>query len=160
SGQKALIEEVLSSRDRVQGVQGVAGDGENPPPEGIHTPAETPGYQDESFAPTSRAAKQPERAGGYSRTPQSFLVRSQDSDPQQQRFFFIDESSLASTNQVRDFLRRIGAGDRILLVGDTRQHQAVEAGRPFQQLQEAGMQTARLDQIVRQQHPALKAEVE
>lgn len=48
----------------------------------------------------------------------------------------------------------------MLLVGDTRQHQAVDAGRPFQQLQEAGMETARLETIVRQKDPALKAVVE
>jgi ATP-dependent exoDNAse (exonuclease V) alpha subunit len=36
----------------------------------------------------------------------------------------------------------------------------VEAGRPFEQLQEAGMRTARLDEIVRQQDPALKSAVE
>src|SRR6185369_4489056 len=93
-------------------------------------------------------------------TLQSFLVRPQESDPQHRRFFFVDESSLASTNQMRDFLRRLGPEDRVLLLGDTRQHQAVEAGRPFQQLQEAGIQTAKLDQIVRQQAPVLKAEVE
>jgi len=50
--------------------------------------------------------------------------------------------------------------DRVLLVGDTRQHEAVEAGRPYQQLQDAGMQTARLDEIVRQKDPALKEAVE
>ncbi len=48
----------------------------------------------------------------------------------------------------------------MLLVGDMRQHEAVEAGRPYQQLQEAGMQTARLDEIVRQKDPALKEAVE
>jgi ATP-dependent exoDNAse (exonuclease V) alpha subunit len=48
----------------------------------------------------------------------------------------------------------------VLLVGDTRQHQAVEAGKPYQQLQEAGIQTARLDEIVRQKDPALKEVVE
>ena len=48
----------------------------------------------------------------------------------------------------------------MLLVGDTRQHQAVEAGTPYQQLQEAGIQTARLDEIVRQKDPALKEVVE
>jgi ATP-dependent exoDNAse (exonuclease V) alpha subunit len=47
-----------------------------------------------------------------------------------------------------------------LLVGDTRQHQAVEAGTPYQQLQEAGIQAARLDEIVRQKDPALKEVVE
>jgi ATP-dependent exoDNAse (exonuclease V) alpha subunit len=41
-----------------------------------------------------------------------------------------------------------------------RQHQAVEAGTPYQQLQEAGIQTARLDEIVRQKDPGLKEVVE
>lgn len=48
----------------------------------------------------------------------------------------------------------------MLLIGDTRQHQAVEAGRPFEQLQQAGMRTAKLDEIVRQKDPALKTAVE
>jgi len=61
---------------------------------------------------------------------------------------------------MREFLSRVGPNDRVLLVGDTRQHQGVEAGRPFEQLQEAGMRTARLDEIVRQQDPALKSAVE
>ncbi len=75
-------------------------------------------------------------------------------------FYFIDESSLASTNQIRDFLTRIGPQDRVLLIGDIRQHQGVEAGRPFEQLQEAGMRTAKLDEIVCQKDPALKSAVE
>src|SRR5205814_4852795 len=62
--------------------------------------------------------------------------------------------------QIREFLSRINANDRVLLVGDIRQHQGVEAGRPFEQLQEAGMHTARLDEIVRQKDPALKSAVE
>jgi ATP-dependent exoDNAse (exonuclease V) alpha subunit len=48
----------------------------------------------------------------------------------------------------------------VILVGDTRQHQGVEAGRPFQQLQEAGMQTVQLDEIVRQRDASLKQAVE
>jgi ATP-dependent exoDNAse (exonuclease V) alpha subunit len=61
---------------------------------------------------------------------------------------------------MNEFLHRLKKDDRVLLVGDTRQHQAVEAGRPYQQLQEAGIQTARLDEIVRQKDPALKEVVE
>ena len=72
----------------------------------------------------------------------------------------VDESSLASTNQMREFLARLGPNDRVLLIGDTRQHQRVEAVRPFEQLQEAGMRTAKLDEIVRQKDPALKSAVE
>lgn len=159
-GQKTVIEDVLSSRDRILGIQGIAGAGKTTALAQIRTAAETQGYQVEGFAPTSRAAKELEQAGVHSGTLQSFLVRSQESDQQHRKLFFIDESSLASTNQVRDFLRRLGPEDRVLLVGDTRQHQAIEAGRPFQQLQEAGMKTAKLDQIVRQKDPLLKSEVE
>jgi len=45
------------------------------------------------------------------------------------------------------------------MIGDTRQHEGVEAGRPFQQLQQAGMRTAKLEEIVRK-NPSLKATVE
>jgi ATP-dependent exoDNAse (exonuclease V) alpha subunit len=61
---------------------------------------------------------------------------------------------------MREFLARLGPTDRVLLIGDTRQHQGVEAGRPFEQLQEAGMRTAKLDEIVRQKDPSLKSAVE
>ena len=61
---------------------------------------------------------------------------------------------------MREFLSRLGSNDRVLLIGDIRQHQGVEAGRPFEQLQEAGMRTARLDEIVRQGDLALKSAVE
>lgn len=162
TGQKAVIEEVLNSPDRIQGIQGVAGAGKTTTLEVIRRAAEAKGYQVEGFAPTSRAAKQLERAGVHSETLQGFLARAQnkETEPQQKRFFFIDESSLASTNHMREFLQRMGSRDRALLIGDTRQHQGVEAGRPFQQLQEAGMRTAKLDEIVRQKNPALKATVE
>jgi ATP-dependent exoDNAse (exonuclease V) alpha subunit len=57
-------------------------------------------------------------------------------------------------------VERLHANDRVLLVGDRRQHEAVEAGRPFAQLQDAGMKTVRLDEIVRQKDPELKRVVE
>jgi hypothetical protein len=69
-------------------------------------------------------------------------------------------NAAGDTNQIREFLSRIGANDRVLLIGDIRQHQGVEPGRPFEQLQEAGMRTAKLDEIVRQKNPALKSAVE
>jgi conjugative relaxase-like TrwC/TraI family protein len=161
-GQKTVIEDVLSSPHRIQGIQGVAGAGKTTTLEVIRSAAEAKGYQVEGFAPTSRAAKQLEQAGVHAGTLQGFLARTQntETEPTHKRFFFIDESSLASTNQMREFLERMGSRDRVLLIGDTRQHQGVEAGRPFQQLQEAGMNTAKLEEIVRQKDPALKATVE
>src|SRR5271156_512802 len=63
--------------------------------------------------------------------------------------------SLSSTRQMRSFLDKIGPNDRVLVIGDIRQHQGVDAGRPFEQMQDAGMRTSRLDQIVRQKDPEL-----
>jgi ATP-dependent exoDNAse (exonuclease V) alpha subunit len=56
---------------------------------------------------------------------------------------------------MRSFLGKLNPDDRVLVIGDTRQHQSVDAGRPFQQMQEAGMQTSQLDQIMRQKDPDL-----
>jgi conjugative relaxase-like TrwC/TraI family protein len=160
--QKGVIEDVLSSPDRIQGIQGFAGAGKTTTLTVVRSAAESQGYQVEGLAPTSRAAKQLEQAGVHAGTLQGFLARGQSTEPnsEQKQFFFIDESSLASTNQMREFLARLGTNDRVLLIGDIRQHQGVEAGRPFEQLQEAGMRTARLDEIVRQKDPALKSTVE
>ncbi|MGA8764403.1 MAG: MobF family relaxase [Candidatus Sulfotelmatobacter sp.] len=159
--QKSVVEDVLSSPDRIQGIQGFAGAGKTTTLTVIRNAAERQGYQVEGFAPTSRAARQLKEAGIEAGTLQGFLARSSNPDlPEQKHFYLVDESSLASTNQIREFLSRMGPDDRVLLIGDIRQHQGVEAGRPFEQLQEAGMRTARLDEIVRQQDPALKSAVE
>jgi conjugative relaxase-like TrwC/TraI family protein len=160
--QQSVVEDVLSSRDRIQGVQGFAGAGKTTTLAVIRNAAEERGYQVEGFAPTSRAARQLGEAGIEAGTLQGFLARAT-ATPEasgQKHFYFVDESSLASTNQMREFLARLGTNDRVLLIGDIRQHQGVEAGRPFEQLQEAGMRTAKLDEIVRQKDPALKSTVE
>jgi ATP-dependent exoDNAse (exonuclease V) alpha subunit len=159
--QKSVVEDVLSSPHRIQGIQGFAGTGKTTTLTVIRGAAESQGYQVEGFAPTSRAARQLNEAGIEAGTLQRFLACSANPDlPGQKHFYLVDESSLASTNLVREFLSRLGPDDRVLLIGDIRQHQGVEAGRPFEQLQEAGMHTAKLDEIVRQQDPALKSAVE
>ena len=159
--QRSVVEDVLSSSDHIQGIQGFAGSGKTTTLAAIRGAAERQGYQVEGFAPTSRAARQLNEAGIEAGTLQGFLVRTANPDLREQKhFYLVDESSLASTNQMREFLSRLGPNDRVLLIGDTRQHQGVEAGRPFEQLQEAGMRTARLDEIVRQKDPALKSAVE
>ncbi len=160
--QKSVIEDVLNSPDRIQGIQGWAGSGKTSVLASVRSAVEAHGYEVQGFAPTSRAARQLREAGIEAGTLQGFLARSVPSDAVAGRkhFYFVDESSLASTNQMREFLARLGPTDRALLIGDTRQHQSVEAGRPFEQLQEAGMRTAKLDEIVRQKDPALKSAVE
>ncbi len=158
--QRMVVEEILMSRDQVIGLQGTAGAGKTTSLAAIRAAAEQRGYQVEGLAPTSRAAHQLEEAGIAAHTLQHHLASGEKAEDGQRRLYFVDESSLASTKQVHEFLARLHARDRVIFVGDTRQHQGVEAGKPFEQLQQAGMHTAQLDQIVRQKDPLLKEAVE
>jgi conjugative relaxase-like TrwC/TraI family protein len=158
--QRAAIEQVLTSHDRIQGLQGVAGGGKTTTLASIRQGAEQSGYAVEGFAPTGRAARQLRDAGIAADTLQGFLARSRNTDPAAKLLYMVDESSLASTQQMREFLRRVSSQDKVLLIGDIRQHQGVDAGKPFEQLQQAGMQTAQLDKIVRQRDPQLLKAVE
>jgi conjugative relaxase-like TrwC/TraI family protein len=163
AAQKRVVEEILTSRDRVQGLQGRAGSGKTSVLDSIRQGAEQSGYVVEGFAPTSRAVKQLRDAGIRADTLQRFLAGGglqATGDPTSKHLYMVDESSLASTQQMRDFLNKIAPQDRVLLIGDTRQHQGVDAGKPFEQLQEAGMRTAQLDQIMRQKDPELLKAVE
>src|SRR5487761_1568493 len=158
--QRRAVEQILSNRDQVTALEGVAGSGKTTSLAAIREAAEQEGYKVEGLAPTSRAAQKLGEAGIESSTLQRHLARSDEEHDGQKRLYVLDESSLASTKQMNAFLHRLKDDDRVLLVGDTRQHQAVEAGTPYQQLQEAGIQTARLDEIVRQKDPGLKEVVE
>ena len=160
SKQRAVIEKVLTSLDRVQGLQGLAGTGKTTALEAIREGAERSGYAVQGFAPSSKAAGALRDAGVEAKTLQSFLA-SKRPDPKDKHLYMLDESSLAGSRQMRGFLEKIGPNDRVLVIGDTRQHQAVDAGRPFQQMQDAGMRTAQLDQIMRQRsNPELLAAVQ
>ncbi|MGH9710829.1 MAG: MobF family relaxase, partial [Candidatus Acidiferrales bacterium] len=158
--QRRAFEQILSSRDRVTALEGLAGAGKTTSLVAIREAAEGEGHRVEGFAPTSRAAQKLEEAGIESSTLQRHLTRREAPKEGAKQLYILDESSLAGTKQMNEFLHHLGENDRVLLVGDTRQHQAVEAGTPYQQLQEAGIQTARLDEIVRQKDPALKEVVE
>jgi len=159
--QRQAVETILDSRDQIVGLQGAAGAGKTTSLAALREAAEKEGYAVEGFAPTSRAAYQLEDAGIRASTLQHHLARGESAHTGSgKRLYFVDESSLASTKQVHEFFERLKENERVVLVGDVRQHQAVDAGRPFEQLQEAGMRTARLDEIVRQKDPALKETVE
>ena len=101
-----------------------------------------------------------DEAGIETLTLQKYLARGLQPDTGEKRLYVIDDSSLASTRQMHEFIERLRPNDRVLLVGDWRQHEAVEAGRPFAQLQDAGMKTVKLEEIVRQKDPELKEVVQ
>ena len=75
--QRRVVEEVLTSSDRIHGLQGLAGSGKTTTLQTIREGAEASGYIVEGFAPTSKAAGQLREAGIEATTLQSFLARDQ-----------------------------------------------------------------------------------
>ena len=176
-GQKQAVTMILSSKDRVVGVQGYAGTGKTTMLSRARALSEKKGYSMLGLAPSASAVKTlSAEAGIQSETLQGFLARNagvaegrlSDKGARDMRNTFsktvlvVDEGSLASTAQTRDMLRvaKILRVPRVVLVGDEKQLDAVDAGKPFAQLQRAGMQTAVMDEILRQRDPALKEAVE
>ena len=175
-GQKEAVTMILSSKDRVVGVQGYAGTGKTAMLDRARSLAERRGYHMIGLAPSASATATLEaEAGIRSETLQRFLARNAGvaegrltrKGEREMRASFrrtvlvVDEGSLASTVQARDLLRiadrlRI---PRVVLVGDEKQLDAVDAGKPFAQLQRAGMKTVVMDEILRQKDPALKQAV-
>ena len=161
--QRRVIEEVLNSADRIHGLQGRAGSGKTTVLASIREGAEKSGYTVEGFAPTSRASAQLREVGINATTLQSFLARGDNhpgASPELRHLYMLDESSLASTRQMRAFLDKLNPNDRVLVIGDTSQHQGVDAGKPFEQMQDAGMRTSQLDRIMRQKDTELLKAVE
>jgi conjugative relaxase-like TrwC/TraI family protein len=156
--QIGVLREALLSHDLVFGIQGKPGTGKSYPLASIRELAEEHGYRVRGLGPTSQTTKGLRQAGIDSETLQMHLTRPQSSD--RPTLYLLDESSLASGKQMRDFLRTLQPRDRALLIGDTGQHQSVDAGRIFAELQDAGMRVARLDKILRQKDEGLRLAVE
>ncbi|MBV9761894.1 MAG: relaxase domain-containing protein [Acidobacteriaceae bacterium] len=159
--QRRLVYEALTTSNQIAGIQGGAGTGKTTALAAVRELAEEHGYRAVGLGPTSRAAKELRNAGIDSETLQAYLTRGQTApEDQRPKLFFVDESSLTSGKQMYQLLQTVQPQDRVLLIGDTRQHQSIEAGRIFAELQDAGIQTIRLEKIVRQKEEGLRQAVE
>ncbi|EPR5026270.1 MobF family relaxase [Vibrio fluvialis] len=107
---------------------------------GVRIPENSPLYQkrlDElRYERTELQGEWEELTKGLQKNPQLWVV---------------DEASMVGTKLMRDLLQRAGqVGARVILTGDVRQLASVEAGAAFRQLQNHGMETYHLEEIVRQ----------
>lgn len=159
--QREAVDAVLNSRDWLTALEGKAGTGKTTSLAAIREAAEYRGYKVQGLAPTGRATHKLAEAGMKTETLQMHLTRGERRDDGQKRLYVLDESSQIGSKQMQTFLERLKANERVLFVGDVLQHEApAQAGRPYGQMQQAGMRTARLDEIVRQKNLALLVAVE
>ena len=156
TGQSAALKQMVTSKDAVVLIQGNAGVGKTYTMKAL---AET--VEDKQpirgLAPSAAAASVLENESGIaSQTLASYLLTNNQQLPQQE-VILVDEAGMLSTGQMSKLLlKAIDLNNRVILVGDTKQLSAVEAGAPFKLLQDAGLSTAIIDQNLRQRDPMLK----
>lgn len=160
--QRAATEQLLTSRNRITAVQGYAGTAKTTTV--LATFAREVGARGVAvvaLAPTASAATVlGDALDTRGDTVARHLLSPARSASDAGAAWIVDEASLLSA---RDTARLFDLAEthnaRVILVGDVKQLGSVEAGAAFAQLQAAGMETARLGEIVRQTNEAAKAAV-
>ncbi|ALM83105.1 hypothetical protein ASB57_09200 [Bordetella sp. N] len=162
-GQQAAAELILTTTDRFIGVQGKAGTGKSHMLAQVICAAEAAGYTVRAVASYAKQVQALREHSVEARTLASVMAARQ-----KERFkldgrtlLVIDEAGVVPVRLMEWIMRTAEAdGARVVLLGDTGQTKAIEAGKPFQQLQDAGMATALMSDIVRQKEPVLRESVE
>ena len=154
AGQRRAAELVLSTHHRIVGVQGLAGTGKTAM---LRTVSESLGdeFKAIGLAPSAAAARELGAGGFETMTIAGFLASGRRMDDR--TMVVVDEAGMVSLRDMHALLSAVEeAGARAVLVGDTSQLKAVEAGAPFRQLQEHGMAVVRMAEILRQQNEKLR----
>ncbi|EFF46014.1 MobF family relaxase [Xanthomonas citri] len=165
AGQRSAVETIVSTKNRFVGIQGDAGTGKTYTVNQAvalikQASAVSEGYRTVALAPYGNQVKALKNEGLEAHTLASFL-RTKDKPIDGKTIIVLDESGVVGARQMEQVMRVVEkAGARMVLLGDTKQTEAIEAGKPFAQLQQDGMQTARISEIQRQKGHELKTAVE
>ena len=174
AGQRAAAELVLLAPHRIVGVQGHAGTGKTALLRTVA--AHAAGRPVLALAPSAAATRILGAATGLpARTLAWFLARYREvgeetASPDELEaarealagaLVIVDEASMIGNTAMRLLLGITDRADvaRVALVGDRRQLPSVEAGTPFRLMQDRGLPTATMAEILRQRTPGLQAVV-
>ncbi|MEM9004743.1 MAG: MobF family relaxase [Cyanobacteria bacterium P01_F01_bin.86] len=159
--QGRAIAQTLTTSDRIMAWQGSAGAGKTYALNELKIILEAKGFQVKGFAPSAEAAHTLDKSLGIKTGTVAGLLVSQRTKESKPTLWIIDEAGLLSMKDAHALLHRAQQENaRVLLVGDTKQLSAVEAGNPFKSLQAGGIALARLDHSLRQKTEELKRAVQ
>lgn len=164
-GQRDAVELMLSGENQIVGIQGLAGTGKSYALQTTQDLLRKQGYKMIALAPYGTQVANLRKDGIKAKTIASQLTATDTERLQRQlgekTVVVIDEAGVIPVRQMEKLLKQLQpSGARIVLLGDTAQTKAVEAGRAFAMLQEKGMKTAKMSDIQRQQNDRLKKAVE
>jgi ATP-dependent exoDNAse (exonuclease V) alpha subunit len=142
-------------------IEGLAGTTKTTTVGAVKDFAETQGWTVRGFGTTSGSVNALSAAGIESRTIAKALATPLPPKAGCE-LWIVDESSLLATRPVNSLLKLAHdrSIERIVFVGDQKQHLAIEAGSPVRQFLADNLAVARLTTIRRQQDPELRRAVE
>ena len=160
SGQREAVIGVLASVNMHQCIHGLSGVGKTSALQQLKALLDRQGVGVIGLAPSIPAAQTlGEELGIETQTVQKFIRN--DIELQPGEFIIIDESGMDSAEMLDIVMQKANAvGARVLLVGDTGQNQAIEAGSPMRSVMAHGAEVYHIDEIIRQQDDIQRQAVE
>ena len=172
-GQESAGRLLLAGSDRIVTVQGVAGSGKSTVLGAIAEVARAEGHNVLALGPQNTLVQDLARDSRIAAITIAKFVRSHERLLMEKTFperldhakamfkgavVMVDEASMSSNSQTAKLLDLANRLDfKLALVGDKRQLGAVEAGKPFEIMQRAGVATAYMTENLRSRTPELKA---
>jgi conjugative relaxase-like TrwC/TraI family protein len=173
TGQLRAAVDVLVTNDRVHLVQGGAGTGKSAALVPVAALLRDAGTQVHALAIATRTARDfGEKLGVEGKSVAAFLARHRPAldgtaSPEQAAstarelrgaWIMVDETSLVGTEQFEKLVRlaNLMGAERLVMIGDTKQLQAIAAGKPFEQAQERGTPTSPVTENLRAASPQMK----
>lgn len=168
-GQREAVDMILNTTNRFVGVQGYAGTGKSHMlnkaideiTRATAKESKAAGFEVVGLAPYGTQVAALRELGVNSNTLASFLSsKKAQATLSEKTVVILDEAGVVPAHQLAKAMRIVeNAGARMIMLGDRKQTGAIEAGKPFAQLQDAGMAQAQLREIQRQRNVDIKAAV-
>jgi len=164
-GQREAVMLITTDTDQIAGIQGLAGTGKSFALQNAQTILREQGHSMVALAPYGNMVRNLREEGIQANTIASVLAAA-DKRPfldtlGPQSVVVIDEAGVVPVRQMDKLLALIQpTGAKVVLLGDTAQTKAIEAGRAFAMLQEHGMKTVLMADIQRQRSERLRQAVQ